>query len=153
MLKVLRESFDTPNDAERHKTSCTIFNARMREGASIIDHVLYMIKQIEHLSKLGFFLHEQLGKDAILNFLSKSYLLFLNYFRMTKLVVNYHSLLEFLQTFGKDHQLHKETVNVVKESSLGGHHPFKKETNKKIKRYKVLKVRPGSPSPRLTKVR
>ena len=55
MLKVLRESFDTPDNVERHKTSCIIFNARMREGASVIDHVLYMIKQIERLSKLDFF--------------------------------------------------------------------------------------------------
>ena len=47
MLKVLREPFGSPDDVERHKTSCTIFNARMREGASIIDHVLYMIEQIK----------------------------------------------------------------------------------------------------------
>ena len=44
ILKVLRESFGTPNDVEWHKTSCTIFNARMREEASITDHVLYMIE-------------------------------------------------------------------------------------------------------------
>ncbi|XP_073117059.1 uncharacterized protein [Elaeis guineensis] len=43
-LQVLNESFDTPDDVERHKTSCVIFNARMREGASIIDHILYMIE-------------------------------------------------------------------------------------------------------------
>ena len=58
MLKVLNDSFDTPNDVERHKTSYTIFNVRMREGVSVTDYVLYMIKQIKHLSKLGFFLHE-----------------------------------------------------------------------------------------------
>ena len=57
MLNVLRESFSTPNDVERHKTSA-IFNAQIREGASITDHVLYMIEQIECLSKLGFLLHE-----------------------------------------------------------------------------------------------
>ena len=44
MLKLLRESFGTPDDVERHKTSCAIFNAPMREGASITDHILYMIK-------------------------------------------------------------------------------------------------------------
>ena len=44
MLKVLRESFGTPNDVEWHKTSCTIFNTWMREGASIINHILYMIE-------------------------------------------------------------------------------------------------------------
>ena len=64
ILQVLRESFGTPDDIERHKTSCTIFNTRMREEASVIDHVLYMIEQIEKLSKLGFPLHKQLGKDG-----------------------------------------------------------------------------------------
>ena len=58
MLKMLRESFSTPNNVEWHKTNCTIFNARMREEASVIDHVLYMIEQIKRLSKLDFFLHE-----------------------------------------------------------------------------------------------
>ena len=28
MLQILNESFGTPNDIERHKTSCAIFNAR-----------------------------------------------------------------------------------------------------------------------------
>ena len=52
MLKMLNESFDTPNDVE---WSCAIFNAQMRERVSIIDHVWYMIEQIERLSKLNFF--------------------------------------------------------------------------------------------------
>ena len=44
MLKVLNKSFGTPDDVEQHKISCAIFKARMREGVSITDHVLYMIK-------------------------------------------------------------------------------------------------------------
>ena len=85
MLQMLNESFGTPDDTERHKISCIIFNARMREGVLVTDHVLYMIEMIEHLSKLGFLLHEQLEKDTILNSLAKSYLSFLIHFRMTKL--------------------------------------------------------------------
>ena len=96
MLQVLRDSFGTPDDVERHRTSCIIFNARIREGASVIDHVLYMIEQIEKLSKLSFPLYEQLKKDAILNSLPKSYLSFLSHFRITKSIVNYHSLLGLL---------------------------------------------------------
>ena len=102
MLKVLRDSLGTPDDVERHKTSCTIFNTRMRECASIIDHILYIIKQIEKLSKLSFSLYEQLEKE-ILNSLPKFYLSFLSYSRMTKPIVNYHDLLGLLQTFKKDH--------------------------------------------------
>ena len=70
MLQVLEDAFGTSDDVERHKTSYAIFNAKMQNGASITDHVLYMIELMERLSKLGFSLHEQLGKDAILNSLS-----------------------------------------------------------------------------------
>ena len=93
---MLNESFSIPEDIERHKTSCAVFNVRMREGASVTDHVLYMIEQIECLSMLSFSLHEQLGKDAILNLLSKFYLSFLSHYRLTKPVVNYHGLLGLL---------------------------------------------------------
>ena len=37
MLKMLRESFGTPDDVEWYKTSYAIFNAQMREEASVID--------------------------------------------------------------------------------------------------------------------
>ena len=93
-----------------------------------------MIEPIKRLSKLGFSLHEQLEKDAILNSLSKFYLSFLSYFRMMKSIVNYHDLLGLLQTFEKNHQLHKEIVNLVGGSSLGSRHPFKKEKRKKNKK-------------------
>ena len=134
MLKVLNDSFGTLDDVKQYKTSCAIFHARMREGASVIDHILYMIEQIENLSKLSFSWHEQLGKDAILNFLQKSYLPFLSYYRVTKLIVNYYGLLGLLQTYEKDYQLYKETVNVMGASSSGRHRFFKKGKKKmKIK--------------------
>ena len=44
------DSFGTPDDVERHKTSCAIFNAQMSDGALVTDHVLYMIEMIKHLS-------------------------------------------------------------------------------------------------------
>ena len=58
MLQMLNESFDTPDDVERYKTSCAIFNAWMKEGVSVTNHVLYVIEMIECLSKLDFLLHE-----------------------------------------------------------------------------------------------
>ena len=133
IILILNEFFSTPKDAERHKTFCTVFNAHMREGASVTDHVLYMIAQIERLSQLGFLLHEQLGKDAILNLLSKSYLPFLHHYRMMKLAVNYHDLLGLLQTFEKDHQLQKESVNLERGSSVG-RRSFRKERKKKAQK-------------------
>ena len=131
MIQMLNESFGIPEDAERYKTSCTVFNVRMQEGASVTDHVLYMIEQIEHLSKLGFPLHEQLGKDAILNSLPKSYLPFLSHYRMMKPAINYYGLLGLLQTFQKDHQLQKEPVNLVGDSSIG-HRFSEREKKKKV---------------------
>ena len=52
---------------------------------------------------------------------------------MTKPAVNYHGLLRLLQNFEKDHQLHKESVNIVGGSS-SGRRPFKKgkKKNKKV---------------------
>ena len=83
----------------------------------MIDHVLYLIEHIDHLSKLGFSLHEQLGKDAILNSLPKSYLTFVSHYRMTKPMFSYYGLLGLLQTYEKDHQLNKETVNIIGRTS------------------------------------
>ncbi|XP_038976156.1 uncharacterized protein LOC120107073 [Phoenix dactylifera] len=96
IIQVLNESFGVPDDDKRYSTSCCIFNAKLREGASVTDHVLYMIELIERLSKLGFSLHEQLGKDAILNSLPDSYRPFLTHYRMTKPVLNFHGLLGLL---------------------------------------------------------
>ena len=112
ILQVLDDSFGTSDDVERHKASCAIFNTRMKEGSSVTDHVLYMIELIERLSKLSFPLHEQLEKDAILNSLPHSYLPFLNHFRMSKPVVNYHSLLGLLQMFEIDNQLQRSSVHL-----------------------------------------
>ena len=88
---------------------------------------------IECLSKLGFPLHEQLGKDAIFNSLPKSFLSFLTHFWMTKPALNYHGLLGLLQNFEKDHQLHKESMNVVRGSS-SARQPFKKGKKNKNKK-------------------
>ena len=116
---MLKESFSAPDNVERHKTSYAIFNAHMREGASVIDHVLYLIEQTDRLSELDYPLHEQLGKDAFLNSLLKSCLTFVSHYRMTKHMVCYHCLLSLLQTYEKDHQLNKETINVVGRTSIG----------------------------------
>ena len=58
---------------------------------------------------------------------------------MTKPAVNYHGLLGLMQNFEKDHQLHKESVNIVGGSS-SGRRPFKK--GKKNKKKKNKKVQP-----------
>ena len=102
----------------------------MSNGGSITDYVLYMIKPIKRLGKLGYPLHEQLDKDTILNSLPSSYLDFFDHYRMNKPTVNYHGLMRLLQTYEKDHQLNKGVVSLV-----GGYgnrcRPFRKGKEKK----------------------
>ena len=52
IIQVLKDSFGIPDDVERYKTSCAIFNSKMREGGSVTDHVMNMIELIEYLGKL-----------------------------------------------------------------------------------------------------
>ena len=54
MLQVLKNSFGTSNDVEQYKTSYTIFNIRIREGASVTDYVLYIIEYYEYVIKTWF---------------------------------------------------------------------------------------------------
>ena len=137
---MLNESFGTSEDAERYKTFCTVFNAHMREETSVTDHVLYMIEQIECLSKLGFLLHEQLGKDAIFNSLQKFYLSFLSHYKIMKSTVNYQDLLGLMQIFEKDHQLQKELINLVRGSSVG-HRSFKRGKKKKVQKSRIVDLK------------
>lgn len=132
---MLKEFFGTTDDIEWHRTSCIIFNTWMHEKASIIDHVLYIFEQIDCLGKLGYPLHEQLRKDAI----SNSSPLSISTFSIIiddEAIVNNHGMLRLLQIYEKDHQLHKELVNLVGGFSTG-HHPFKigKKKNKNKKQH------------------
>ena len=61
MLQVSEDAFGSPDDVKRHKTSCAIFNVKMQDGASITDHVLYMIELMEHLSSSTFLCISSLG--------------------------------------------------------------------------------------------
>ena len=67
---------------------------------------------------------------------------------MTKPVVNYHDLLGLLQKFEKDHQLHKESVNMVGGSS-SGRWPFKKRKKNKKNKKNMQSAR--APEPNQTK--
>ena len=58
ILQKLKESFGMPDDVEWYKVSYAIYNAKMSNGSSVTDHVLYMIEMIEWLDKLGCSLHE-----------------------------------------------------------------------------------------------
>ena len=62
ILQKLKESFKMLDDVERYKVSSAIFNARMHDGTSVTDHVLYMIEMIERLDKLGFSYVSNLGR-------------------------------------------------------------------------------------------
>ena len=61
---------------------------------------------------------------------------------MTKPAVNYPGLLGLLQTFEKDHQLQKRSVNLVGGFGIGCH-PSKKGMKRKNKNKKVQNAGPG----------
>ena len=63
---------------------------------------------------------------------------------MTKPTVNYYSLPGLLQNFEKDHQLQKESVNVV-GGSFFGYRSFKKEKKNKKNKKRVQSA--GAPKP------
>ena len=134
MITQLKEMFQQQSRVERFETVRALHACRMDETQSVSSYVLKIKSHIDRLERLNCRVSNQLATDLILNSLSKPYLPFLSHFRMTKSIVNYHDLLELLQTFEKDNQLHKETVNLVGGSSLGSHHPFKKEKKKKNKK-------------------
>ena len=57
----------------RAKVSKRLFNAKMRDGRSVYDHCLTMIKDVEELEKLDMIMHKKLQMDLILQFLGSSY--------------------------------------------------------------------------------
>ena len=71
---------------------------------------------------------------------------------MTKPAVNYHGLLGLLQNFEKDHQVHKESMNVVGVSS-SRRRPFGKEKKKKKKKNKKVQPHVGTYAQGQTKKR
>ena len=58
ILQRLKESFGTPDDAERYCISSAIYNTRMDEGTPVTDHVMNMIELFEYLGKLNCLLHD-----------------------------------------------------------------------------------------------
>ena len=64
---------------------------------------------------------------------------------MTKPALNYHDLLGLLQNIEKDHQLYKESVNIV-EGSSSRHLPFKKEKRNKKNKKRVQNAGASKPS-------
>ena len=92
-------------------------------------------------------MHEQLGKDAILNSMPSSYLGFLDHWCLNRPVVNYLDLLGLLQSYECDHQLFKGAVNLVRGSVTGHRRSFRKGKKKK----KNKKVCHAGPSQTLKK--
>ena len=58
ILQRLKEYFSMLDDVECYRVSCTIYNAKMLNGGSVTNHVLYMIEMIEWLDRLGCPLHK-----------------------------------------------------------------------------------------------
>ena len=53
MLALLQEMFDEQSCAAKYQVTKRLFKAKMRDGQSVQDHCLMMIKNLKELEKLG----------------------------------------------------------------------------------------------------
>ena len=70
MLAHLQELFGEQSCAVKYQVTRRSFKAQMRDGQSIQDHCLMMIKNLEELEKLGVKIDRDLQIDVILQSLT-----------------------------------------------------------------------------------
>ena len=125
---------------EQSRTACfevskRIFHTKMREGQSVHDHCLNIIKDIEQLEKLGMSMSRDLQVDLILQSLSSCYGQFIMNYNMNKLDYTLPELLNMLVVI-------EDTLKSSKSSILSVEHasrPKRKSLGKKKKPAKKLK--------------
>ena len=73
MLTHLQELYGEESRSMCYKVSKRLFNAKMREGRSVHDHCLTMIKDLEELEKLDMTMYKELHVNLILQSLTSLY--------------------------------------------------------------------------------
>ena len=94
----LLELFDEQSRSERYEISKLLFQSKMAEGSSAVDHALKLLGYIERLGSLGFAMDHELSIDLILQSLPKSYSQFVLNFQMNKIEVTIPELINMLKT-------------------------------------------------------
>ena len=121
----------------------------MREGQSVHDHGLTMIKDLEKLEKLGMTMHKELQTDLIPQSLPASYEQFIVNYHMNKTVCNKTELLNKLVTTLETLKSSRGIVFAVelastskRESTWKKKKPAKKQKTKKTPSKEVPRKRP-----------
>ena len=81
MLAHLEEMFGEQSRIAKYQVTKRLFNTKIRDGQSVQDHCLMMIKNLEELEKLGVKLDQDLQNDIILQSLTDAY---------GQFIMNYH---------------------------------------------------------------
>ena len=98
ILAHLQELYGEQSRTARFEVSKRLFKAKMREGQSVHDHCLTMIKDLEELEKLGMSMHKELQIDLILQSLPDSFGQFIVNYHMNKIECTKTELLNMLVT-------------------------------------------------------
>ena len=94
-----------------------LFKAKMRDGQSVQDHCLTMIKDLEELEKLGAILGRDFQIDVILQSLSDAYGQFIMNFHMHKMQCTLAELMNMLVTTELSLKGSKGSVFTVERTS------------------------------------
>ncbi|XP_073102195.1 uncharacterized protein [Elaeis guineensis] len=135
MLAHLQELFGEQNRAAKYQVCQRFFKAKMRDGQSVQDHCLTMIKDLEELEKLGVILDKNFQSDVIFQSLSDAYGQFIMNFHMHKMQCTLAELMNMLVTAELSLKGSKGSVLTVERTSFK-----RKSFGKKKKSAKKQKV-------------
>ena len=135
MLAHLQELFGEQSRAAKYQVRQRLFKAKMRDGQSVQDHCLTMIKDLEELEKLDIILDKNFQIDVILQSLSDAYGQFIMNFHMHKMQCTLAELMNMLVTTELSMKGSKGSVLTVEQTSFK-----RKSFEKKKKSAKKSKV-------------
>lgn len=135
MLAHLQELFGEQSRAAKYQVCQRLFKTKLRDGQSVQDHCLNMIKDLEELEKLGVILDRDFQIDVILQSLSDAFGQFTMNFHMHKMQCTLAELLNMLVTAELSLKGSKDSVLAVERASSK-----RKSSGKKKKSAKKQKV-------------
>ena len=109
----LEELYSSQARTEQYEIARALFSCKMVEGTSAATHALKMYGYIEHLSRLGYVMDNDLYIDLILYLLAPSYAPFVLNFNMNKIQVSIPELINMLKSANGSFKNDPKSVMVV----------------------------------------
>ena len=116
------------------EVSKRLFNLKMREGRSVNEHRMTVIKDIEELGKLRFDMQNELPMDLIFQSLTSSYSQFIINFHMNKLNCTISKLVNILVTTKGTLKSSRDTIFTVEWISSSKRKSNWKKKSKSMKK-------------------